>query len=288
MPFTNAPHTICGTADPFPINNLSDLFPGSNPWLCYTSRGAWSLGLIILWCIAVTGIIRFIRLQRRQTLSPHAQVAVDRQSQIRQYARLMLLSSGALWFLLFALSSAAANSPRASCRYLICILLALPSILWPLWQGIGRLSQHKLAMQKGTWLLPLVSLLLLTSLAATYVRGTLQIFEDMHSTQSAYQQHITLIQGLLQLGATRIYSDYGTCNVLIFQSNERIICSVLDDHLQPGLDRYLPYRTLVNAAPHPAYVFIATSAADQAIAARRALPNFSYHHSMIAGYSVYY
>ena len=63
------------------------------------------------------------------------------------------------------------------------------------------------------------------------------------------------MQDLLKLGATRIYSEYWTCNRLIFQSGEQIICSSLKDNLNPGFDRYAPYGSIVRAAPHPAYVF---------------------------------
>jgi len=63
------------------------------------------------------------------------------------------------------------------------------------------------------------------------------------------------VQKLLALGATRIYSEYWTCNRLAFQSQEKIICATLDEQLNPGFDRYLPYRDIVRAAPHPVYVF---------------------------------
>jgi hypothetical protein len=68
-------------------------------------------------------------------------------------------------------------------------------------------------------------------------------------------QENALIQHLLHLGATHIYSDYWTCNRIIFASNERIICASLDEHLGTGFDRYPPYRTIVDADGYASYVF---------------------------------
>ncbi|MBV9616054.1 MAG: hypothetical protein JO031_11415, partial [Ktedonobacteraceae bacterium] len=64
-----------------------------------------------------------------------------------------------------------------------------------------------------------------------------------------------MVQKLLSVGATRIYSDYWTCNRITFQSEEKIICSALDEQLNPDFDRYIKYRYIVRADPHPAYAF---------------------------------
>ena len=85
--------------------------------------------------------------------------------------------------------------------------------------------------------------------------GTIRTFANIPAARVAYQQEGTLVQELLKIGATRIYSEYWTCNRLTFRSREQIICSVLDDQLKPGFDRYMPYRFIVRAAPHPTYIF---------------------------------
>ena len=77
--------------------------------------------------------------------------------------------------------------------------------------------------------------------------------------QTQNQQRKILIADLLRRHATRIYSDYWTCDDIMFQSNERIICSVLDNNFQPGSDRYLPYYSIVQHDTHAAYVFLAGS-----------------------------
>jgi hypothetical protein len=96
---------------------------------------------------------------------------------------------------------------------------------------------------------------LLLLILAIYGAGTYRTFADIPNAQAAYKQQDELVQKLLALGATRIYSEYWTCNRLTFQSQEKIICSALDGQLKPGFDRYPAYHDSVRAAPHPAYVF---------------------------------
>src|SRR5260370_35144883 len=96
---------------------------------------------------------------------------------------------------------------------------------------------------------------LLLLLASNFSTGTESTFPEVPVAQAAYHQEDALIQKLLHIGATRVYSEYWTCNRLTFHSREQIICSVLDDQLRPGFDRYLPYRYVVRADLHPTYVF---------------------------------
>jgi hypothetical protein len=86
--------------------------------------------------------------------------------------------------------------------------------------------------------------------------GTIEIFTtQLPLAQASSSSQQALINRLVQMGATHIYTDYDDCNRIAFLSNERIICAVLDQGLQPGLDRYFPYRSQVANAPHPFYMF---------------------------------
>src|SRR5581483_11553070 len=137
LPFTVGGQTVCGNAEPYTqvIGSLANLFPSSNPWFCLGTRGGWSLGILIFWGIALTRALvalRWLRT-RRQKEAPGSLPEVKRQQQVRLYATLMLLSSGAIWLLLFMFGQAAPITPRGSSRYLICLLLSVPALLWPLW-----------------------------------------------------------------------------------------------------------------------------------------------------------
>jgi hypothetical protein len=63
-----------------------------------------------------------------------------------------------------------------------------------------------------------------------------------------------LTAGLTRLGITRVYSDYGTCNLVSLRSGERVVCAVIQDDLHRGRDRCAPFRAMVDDDPHPAYV----------------------------------
>jgi hypothetical protein len=129
---------------------------------------------------------------------------------------------------------------------------------------------------------------LLLFVASIFVMGSIRTFvEGVPEAQAAYAREDALVQDLLHIGATRIYSEYWTCNRLIFHSQERIICSALDDQLKPGFDRYIAYRSIVRAALHPAYVLPLNSV--QATTFRREMlsQNVRYRHYVFEGYDVY-
>ncbi len=293
MPFTGGIHGICGTFEPYtvPASNLAALFPSSNPWLCLGTRAGWSLIILILWGIALFGAITAIRQQRKAwhegTNALDSQTAW--QQRVRQYARLMLLGSGALWLLLFTFSAAAQFTPRASSRYLTCLLIVAPAVLWPLWQNLGSVKEHIKHIKHGQRFVKtrlVLSTVILCVIAGLYMIGTADIFANLPDSQQTFDQKSALIQVLLDHHATRFYSDYATCNILIFQSNERVICGVLNDQLGRGFNRYLPYLFMVKQAPHPAYLFPAGSAPDQAIALKLG-QNSQYQHVLLDGYSIY-
>lgn len=64
-----------------------------------------------------------------------------------------------------------------------------------------------------------------------------------------------MVNDLVRIHVTHIYSDYWTCNRVIFQSNERIICSSLNETLHPQDNRYPRYQTIVEHDAHASYVF---------------------------------
>jgi hypothetical protein len=128
---------------------------------------------------------------------------------------------------------------------------------------------------------------LLLLIFLTFMSGTIRTFANIPAAQVAYQQEGTLVQDLLKIGATRIYSEYWTCNRLTFRSREQIVCSVLDDQLKPGFDRYLPYRSIVRAAPHPTYIFPLGSKQVDALKLQMQSSSTPYRVYIFDGYLVY-
>ena len=220
---------------------------------CIVFQGGWSAVYLLLLALAAIVVARFIWLHwRGRSLRQAAWSFEERRTMIYQCGRLMLLVSAAGTIVLYAVSPKAAVAPDPTSRYLVCLLVALPAVLWPLWKGLTTV------LTVSDWRNRTLSLLggsVLVLVFVVYGIGTIRTFQDIPAAQAYYQQQDALVQKLLQLDATRIYSEYWTCNRLIFQSQEQIICSALDGQLNPGFDRYIPYRTIVRNSPHPAYVF---------------------------------
>ena len=269
--------------------SLSAIPPSGSPTLatlsCVLFQGGWGVGYLILWfmavCLAVYTVRRYCRHVRAgMTQSTSLE---ERQEAIRQCGRLMLLASVGLTLLLYAIAPSSATGPDTTFRYLTCLLLAIPALLWPIWQS---LSTQKISnwRTKGGLLLRGGLLLLVT---ATFVSGTVRTLMQIPTAQAVYQYQETLVQDLLQVGATRVYSDYWTCNVLTFLSQEKIICSALDERLNPGYDRYLPYRFIVGATPHPTYVFPPDTKQAEAMKQRVLLASSHYRRYIFEGYVVY-
>jgi hypothetical protein len=250
---------------------------------CILFHGAWGAGYLILWIVATFLAVRAIWQYRHHFLTQKNSFE-EKQYLINQCSRLMLLGSAGMTLALYADSPASAVPPVISYRYLTCMLVVVPAILWPLWKG---LRSQKIASSSNTkgFLLLRVGLMLL--IACTFLSGTLRTFAEVPVAQAAYHQEDALVQELLHIGATRIYSEYWTCNRLTFHSHEQIICSVLNDQLKPGFDRYMPYRYVVRADVHPAYVFPLGSKQAYILKRQMLVPSVHYRQYIFDGYAVY-
>ena len=272
----------------YPFCSFSDLplFGQGSPHTlqCTIFQGSWGLGYLAL---VTVGIVLAMRRVRNPSVGARfiapllgwrgAIMDGDKrighpladQSAPTEFARLMLLGSAVLTVVLFILSPVSAQTPSGSARYLIGLLICTPAVIWPLWSGQNRFK------------------LLLLFIGTIVLAGTLSTFSEIPIIQAGNQQQDALISNLLRLHATHIYSDYNTCNRLIFLTREQIICSVLDEHLQPGFDRYLPYRSIVRSDPRAAYVFREDSAQAIAFAQKIALSEASYQRFDFEGYVIY-
>ena len=256
--------------------------PTSSALQCAVFESSWGIGFLILGMIAAFLAVRVIWPTWRK--SPARDWTFEeRQTTIRQCARLMLLVSAGLTIVSYMLSPVSAIIPDITSRYLICLLIAVPAVLWPLWSGNSRLMALSGWREKALLVLK-VGLLVLV--ATTFLLGTVRTFAGVAAAEAAYNQEGALVQDLQRVGATRIYSEYWTCNRLTFRSQEQIVCSALDEQLKPGFDRYLPYRSIVRAAAHPAYVFPLHSQ-QSLVVQRELLTKGHYRHYVFEGYDVY-
>jgi hypothetical protein len=128
-------------------------------------------------------------------------------------------------------------------------------------------------------------ILLLTGLV--FLLGTISAFSEIPIVQADARQEEALISNLLGIKATHIYSEYWTCDRLIFESREQIICASLDDNLQPIHNRYMPYYSIVKADPNAAYVFPIGSVQANTFAKEATLSKKLYRRFVFEGYVVY-
>lgn len=221
---------------------------------CSLGQGGWGLGYLVLWMVGVALAIGALWKLSRDAAHRNMQSFEEKQASVRQFTRLMLLVSAGLTIVLYLRTPAPVTQPVDNARYLICILISTPALLWPLWQSAGKLSYDRRWRQRVSALLS-ISLLLLISI--TLLTRTAAVFKAIPDAQENFRQQHALAVGLLHMGATRIYTDYWTGNRLIFESHEQIIASDVKPDLTRYPDRYSPYTDIVRSAAHPVYVFCA-------------------------------
>jgi hypothetical protein len=258
---------------------------------CVLPEIGWGLGYLIL-CVVVASMAlivlwRLWRSQKGTSILSYAWTWEQRQTLIRECGRLMVLICALGTFLLYLKSSAAATDPGTAFRYLIGMLISVPTVLWPLWNGIHP-RQTFTTWKKTVSAVVRISLLLLVLCMSMY--GTYHIFNDgLSDSQQVYQQQTTLAQRLTALHVKYVYSEYWTCDMLTFISNEKVICSVLNPNLQPGFNRYPPYQKMVATAANPSYLFPKASNLLPAFERDITQKKFkaTYQKTFIDGYIVY-
>jgi hypothetical protein len=297
----------------------------SNTVTCTIVQGGWSLGYMALLVMAFPLAARPLWTQwrtHRSAITATTFSLEERQHIVIEFARLMLLLSAAITIALFVTSPTAAVRPWST-RYLVGLLIALPVVLWPLWQGVkktvfdGRprgeadIHPHKDDGRpqgappirptspvptidggpRNIGVFPLAlafrsSIVLLIGLV--FLIGTIAIFTLVPNIQAFNQQDTVLTHDLAQAGITHVYSDYWTCDRLIFLTQERLICGVVDEATTgPDLNRYILYYAAVQADPHSAYLFVVGSIYANAFAQRITTTHAQYHKLLFVGYVVY-
>ncbi len=64
-------------------------------------------------------------------------------------------------------------------------------------------------------------------------------------------------------GLREVYGEYWTCNRLVFNTAEEVVCGVIDGSLHPGQNRYPAYWWRLARAQRPGYVLAADAPADR-------------------------
>ncbi|SCE99657.1 hypothetical protein [Micromonospora chokoriensis] len=177
----------------------------------------------------------------------------------------------------YTVSSSAGLTPVESSRYLSCLLISLPALLWPVWT-VARDGLRRAATGRGevssTVARPVavataVAVVVLVATVGTAAHATWRAAQTAPATRAAAAHHSELVSTLRQLGVRHVRAGYWTCNRLIFASAERVLCAVVDDSARPGFDRYPAYRREVDASAAPAWVAPAGSPLADVLDERR-------------------
>lgn len=205
---------------------------------------------------------------------------------VRHAARLALIGAASLSLLSYALSSAAGATPVESARYLHCLLISTPAVLWPLWRlasqsgGQGGSRTPGRAARIGTRTV-------LAGAVGTALVATTGLLGQVADYQRLAEQRRELVAVLRADGIRHVYADYWTCNNITFATSEETVCAVLGEDLRAGLDRYLPYRYEVALAPRRTFVLTASSPLSTAVAGHLTGRGIDPRVRHIPGYDIY-
>lgn len=269
------------------VCNISEtlFFGGSGPGAlqCALTQGAWSLGIIALWISAAILAIRTVWTFWYRTSAKVRSFELQ-QDMKRSCARLAVLFAVGISFVLFAISAAAIYAPGLNARYLICVLIGTPALLYPLWKSASALKETRQRMVK---IIGSSKRLILLFVTLVLLLGTVETLLDIPNAQASNQQQYDLVHNLLRIGAKHIYSEYWSCDRIDFQSQEQITCSVVNDQLQPSGDRYHANGVIVQSDPQSSYVFPLNSLQAKSSAQHFAHTSKHYQRFVFDGYIVY-
>lgn len=192
---------------------------------CSAAHGVWGSIVALL--------LGFETWNQVRTLRAHP-VGRDRATAIRASVRLAL--SGAAWvtIALVALSPAPALAPWPSSRYLIGLLLAIPA-LFAAAADVTRALARRAHLGAPLSLSKMAPVFLLPILCA--IVGTVTTARQIPAARRNTARFANLIQTLESRHITYIFSDYWTCDRIMFLTNEHIICGVIDSTLNAGNNR---------------------------------------------------
>ncbi|MGK5519421.1 hypothetical protein ACSNN9_08700 [Micromonospora sp. URMC 107] len=210
-----------------------------------------------------------------------------RGERVGPVVHLALVVGAALTLLSYVRSPLAATSPLDNARYLSVLQLSLPAVLWPLWVAAlacWRGTVGALGRLAGALATAVLAALTATTLVVTVLFAA----TGTEASRVEERQARELADRLRAGGPREVYGDYWTCNRLIFNTAEAVVCAVLDGDLTPGQNRYPAYWRQVGRADRPGYVLAAGSAAERRL--RRLLGDRADAALVaeVAGYRVYH
>ena len=301
LPVASGGTGVCTVAnwrtDPWPITSHTSV----QVLQCTALHGIWAAVMVAAWFAAVIMEVSILARRRQLVRASKKSAgeseladstlvttppAKEQRAIVLRYARLMLLGSAALTWLVFTLSSSPIVFPWGNFRYLIGLGVATPAVLWPLWKVITARISTTIQLTPAL-LTPVLCAAILLAYAGSLAKGTVDTFNQASPSASVAQQQQVFAATLVRLHLRHIYSEYWTCDLVSFLTKEQVICSVLDENLNPGVNRYAPYVPIVASDPAAAYIFPINSPQALAFASKAEQSSRRYHVMQFENYILY-
>lgn len=293
--------SVTGLINLYPLQALPLYGPlGRSTFVSVIIGGGWSMGYLFLLGVATYRPIRALRQNwtSRQLVSllvgsaqsEAAESPFTSQHEARDVARLILPLSAWLTIAAYMFSATAANNPFSG-RYMIGLLVAVPAVLWPLVDRAPRTERDKAGLfsraktridLRSGWRVAGVALL-----GVSLILGAVSTAQSVPDAMAANSRDAKFARDLLSHGITRFYADYWTCDVLNFETQERLTCAVINEYAQPGLTRYFPYYVEVRESRSAPYVLARGSLIERTFLSHAAESHQRYSVEYLDGRDVY-
>ncbi|MEU4663027.1 DUF423 domain-containing protein [Micromonospora sp. WMMC264] len=208
--------------------------------------------------------------------------------------RLALLGGAAGVLAAYAVSNAAGRTPIESSRYLSCLAVAAPALLWPLWQAVRPLAEVESIKATGgraagarARVAGVGAVAVLAGVLGTGAATTVEVIRAAPAVHAEADRHRSLVDTLGALGVRHVRGGYWTCNRLTYATGENVLCAVVEDDLRPGFDRLPAYRREVAADPDAAWVALAGSPLAARLDARLGPEPGALDVVTVAGWRIY-
>ena len=207
---------------------------------CGIVQSGWSIGYVLLIIVSLSvTIIAFKHFRDNQEITD----PVERhQTRVLLITRLFMASTALLILVAYIISSGPVDQPGYHARYIISLVVLTSVLIAPLVQAASRL-RFQANWQK---IRSYGSRAILVAVVAILATGTLIAFQEVPQAQAASESRTDLANHLIQLGATRIYTDYWTCYSLVLASDEKVLCTVVDANREVNHNRVPGIRTPVD------------------------------------------
>ncbi|MEV4817480.1 DUF423 domain-containing protein [Micromonospora tulbaghiae] len=250
-----------------------------SPGRCATWQLWWAVAFPVLLVLAALTAWHTLR---RASGRPGSAVRVSAG------VRLALLGGAAGVLAAYAVSNAAGQTPIESSRYLSCLAVAVPALLWPLWQAARPLAARRLTGRRQlAEVAGFGALAVLAGVLGTGASATVDVIRAAPDVHAEADRHRSLVDTLGALDVRNVRGGYWTCNRLTYATGENVVCAVVDDDLTPGFDRLPAYRREVEADPDAAWVAPAGSPLAARLDERLGTESGALDVVTVAGWRIY-